>query len=204
MSVQQYTAYWASDLTGGALNPAVTNFFFEETRGGDDDNAADILAFGCYMGMGGEAYCLGISVGAATGGGQLPVPFPVAKYEALRVLDPANLKVLVAYGDTVGDNQPLAVAGTGAVIRKQTGTPGRHGRGRMTTPYLKAAGVTDSGRLSDAQKLAIYSGYNQYIMAVGQPTKEDKNILFNVVPAGQIILSFSITDTLGRVRSRRK
>lgn len=201
MSIVHFTAEVATPVTGGDLNPAVMNFYLNDTRGSLNSMCADIIAFCSYLGAGEEAYIMGVSQGNVGVSGQLPMVFPAAEYDALKALD-VNLKDFDAWGGIVGDAQPLAVAGTGAVIAKQTSTPGRSGRGRMTTPFLKQAGVTSTGTLQYAQKLAIASGYQQYIM---RPSLGGggTNMLKNATGTLSIV-TFSISDTLGRVRSRRK
>ncbi len=199
MAVQHWSVYTENSATGGSTNPAVTNFYVDTAAGTDAEVAANLIAFFSYCSMAIGSTVSGIEVGPSVftpPSGQLPVVFPVTEYAAL-VAGDVNLYPITAYGGNVGVGF-LAAAGSGAVMTKQTATPGRSGRGRLTTPWLSQDAVDGFGRLSSAAQLLLDSGAQDYLGTPFGANHKLKNATAHLP-----IVSYSVTQTLGRVRSRR-
>ncbi|MGV1035384.1 MAG: hypothetical protein ACOYBP_09260 [Microbacteriaceae bacterium] len=199
MTVQQWSVFTENGDVGGSANPAVTNFFIDTAAGTDAFVAANLIAFFSYTSMAIDSTVAGIEVGVSVftpPSGQLPVIFPAVEYAALVAAD-VNLYPITAYGGNVGAGF-LAALGSGAVLRKQTATAGRSGRGRLTTPWLSQDAVDGFGRLSSAAQLKLDSGAFDYLETPFGANHKLKNATTHLP-----ITSMSVTQQLGRVRSRR-
>lgn len=197
MTMKHFSLYTGNTNAGGDSNLAVSNFYIDSVRGSDKAIAADLIAFAQYMVPAGGCYVKSVDVGAAGGGGQLPIAWPAAEYAALQAAD-SNLASLVGYGDVYsGGSDPLAVAGAGIVISRHTALPGRSGRGRMTTPWMNQSAVTSIGTATGPAQAVVVTGYDTYVL------KSDGHHAI-VTLLGTLPVTFvTVTSTLGRVRSRR-
>ncbi len=195
MTLRHFSLYTGNTNAGADTNLAVSNFYIDSARGTDSQIAADLIAWAQYAIPASGTYVKSVDAGVAGGSGQLPIPWPAAAYAVLAAAD-LNLAALVGYSDVFGANA-LAVAGTGAVVARHTATPGRSGRGRLTTPWMNAASVTAIGTLSGSQQAVVLTGYNTYVL------QSDGNHYITGLLGPLPVTFVTVTTTLGRVRSRR-
>jgi hypothetical protein len=192
--------YIGNDGAGADTNLAAINFYNPRNYGTDDPlpDAAFLLAYAQYLLPASDTYVHSIQAGPAGGHGQFPVTFPTVDYAALVAAD-SNLDAMTAYGVRYGFND-LTARGIGAVITRKTTTVGRHGRGRLTTPWLPVSAVTSEGQLLSASAAVPVTGWGLY-MNVGSFFELLKNV--SAVPYLPIV-GVQVSGRLGHVRSRTK
>lgn len=191
---------------GGSTNPAQTVFHIASVAS-DAQIAAQLIAFAQYMLPAADTSVSRVLTGVDAPGPTLPVPFPTAEYAVL-VADDANLTAMTAYGTVYGDN-PLTALGVGAVMSKRTATPGRHGLGRLTTPWLPTTWVDAGGQLASGGPAIIVSGWDAYLMgsttAVPGVTATDlQPFVYAAGAAIHPITVVTVSSDLGRLRSRKQ
>ena len=189
----------------GATNPALqTHWIGSNTSTAQDEVIAQIIAFTQYQYCAVNTRITGIDFSTSPTGGTLPVVFPTVAYGNIQTFD-ATLNPMTAYGVAFG-NSTLAVLGAGAVISKRTTTPGRTGRGRLTTPWLSQNGVTASGSLNALTQAAILDGWNCYMKNIGVGTRYtgliNLNPYVNSSTGDHLITAVTVSSRLGRLRSR--
>lgn len=195
----------ANSNAGGSSNVAQTVFHCDLTVGPvtQDQVAASLVAFAQYMLPAGGCTIERILVGADAPGPTLPLPFPTLDYAVL-ALDDADLDAGLDYGVPYGALQITAL-GVGAVLTKRSMTPGRTGRGRLTTPWLPVSWVDSNGSLGAGGATIITNGFLAYLMGdttaiAGQTSVW--NCAPYIYPSMSPIVNVTVSDRLGRLRSR--
>ena len=200
----RYLVFVTNDSTL-PTNPAVqTHWVGSNTAVGQDEVIAQLIAFTQYQ------YCAvgtrinRIEYSASPTGGTLPVAFPTIAYSNIVAFD-ATLNAMTAYGVAFGAGT-LAVLGAGAVFSKRTTTPGRHGRGRLTTPWLSQNGVTATGALNTLTQAAMLDGWDCYLKNQNVGTRytglTNLNPYVKSTTGDHLITAVTMTTRLGRLRSR--
>lgn len=186
--------------TGGDGNLAVTTFHCDNLSVSDEQIAAQLVAFMVYCSPAGGTYVRAVEVGGDAPGPTLPIAWPAAEWAPLEAGD-VNLPSLTAYSQDIGDG-PLATVGVGIVLTKRTTTPGRHGRGRLTTPWLNKGAVTDQGQATQVAQDFAVEGWNEYVAGDAAAASLLIPYIWPLgVGAGNIAV-VTTTSRLGRVRSR--
>ena len=139
----------------------------------------------------------------SVGSGFTDVPFPATEYAALQALD-VNVPLMPGYGSAFGSGD-LTVLGAGAVIRKQAAFPGRHGRGRMTTPWITKNAVDNGGTLGPGIAVDIAAAAEQYLITncrsvLRYHETSGPSPIVSTTP----IVAYTVDDRLGRLRSRSR
>lgn len=195
-----YTMYIGNDGAGGDTNLAALNFYNEKNFGSDDLNrsVAYLVGYAQYLLPATGTYVQGVSAGPAGGHGQFPQIFPDTEYGILEGADD-NLVAMTDWGVRYGFNN-LTALGIGAVLTKKTTKVGRHGRGRLTSPWLPVSAVTATGSLLSASATAMANGWQSY-MGPGFFAELLKNA--SETPYLPIV-NATVSTRLGHVRSRTK
>lgn len=195
-----YTMYIGNDNAGADTNLAALNFYNNSnyTTGTNlAGDAACLIAFAQYLLPAADTYIKVIEAGQASGGGQFPVAWPTTEYNTLEGAD-ANLATMTAYGVRYGFND-LTALGIGCVLSRRTATPGRAGRGRLTTPWLPVSWVDANGALAAGGPAVVEGGWNTYMES---PVYFDEHLKssLGLLP----IDSVTASSRLGHVRSRTR
>lgn len=199
MSGSRYTVYIGNDAAGGDANLAAVNFYNTDPAVPVESSGelSRLVAFAQYLLPAANTYISGIAVGDAAGGGQFFQEFPAGAYAALAADDTA-LEDMDAWGVRYGFNA-LSPLGTGAVITRRTDSPGRTGRGRLTTPWLPVSWVDSNGSLATGGPAIIVEGWERYMLDV---TDFDEHL--NSSAGLRKITSITVADRLGRVKTRTR
>lgn len=200
----RYILQTANASAGGDTNVAETVFHLgDPDLPPDDDVVAQLCAFAQYMSLATGTYIVGVEKGADAPGPTLPQAFPITQYAALQAED-TNIVELTAYGDPIGTGN-LAPLGSGIVLSKRSTTPGRTGRGRLTTPWLRTAAVSSAGIGVTANLQFLVDGWQTYIMGdhTTVPDSPSVDLGAYIYPSMSPIVAVSATTRLGRLRSRQ-
>lgn len=193
---------------GGSTNPSQTTFHvLAPLVNGDRIVASQLIAFAQYMLPAADCQVSRILVGDDAPGPTLPVDFPDTEYAAL-VAEDTNLQAMTGYGESYGDNA-LTALGVGAVMSKRSATPGRSGRGRLTTPWLPVTWVDAGGQLATGGPAIIVDGWNAYLrgdttVVPGTPAVDLDPYIYTTLGAAHPIVAVTVSSDLGRVRSRKR
>lgn len=189
-----------------STNPAIQTHWVGATSATQEMVAAQLVAFTQYQLCGAGSRIARIEYSTAPTGGTLPIEFPDVAYGLLSFADPA-LVPMTDFNVSFGTG-PLAVLGSGGVFSKRTTTPGRTGRGRLTTPWLRQAEVTAAGRLGAASVTAMLDGWNCYIRRIDIGTRSstiaDLFPYVNSSTGDHLVTNVTMTTRLGRLRSRTR
>lgn len=193
-------------IGGGSTNPALTTFHVDMVSNGltFDMVAAQLVCAMQYMSQADGVSCSRIFSGGDTGP-TLPRAWPTTDYNALQALD-GNLVPLTGFGDIWGSGGDLAPLGSGAVFTKRTALAGRHGLGRLTTPWLPAVSVDGGGQLDPVYGAVFQKGVDTYILGnnAAIPTQTlAANLDTYIYPANAPVLAMTLSRSLGRLRSRK-
>lgn len=163
---------------------------------------AQLIAFAQYQSEATDSYVDGVDYGDDAPGPLLPAPFPTAAYAALVVAN-TDLIAMTSFGQSLGLGN-LAPLGAGMVLSKRSATPGRTGRGRLTTPWLGVGAVTADGIANGVNTQSLADGYYAYLMGdgAGLGIADPVNLEPYIYPANAPIIAATVTNRLGRLRSR--
>lgn len=149
-----------------ALNYQLVDFDFNNTVGDVNTAAASCLAY-MYLNAAAEVLAtntriVGIDSRPVSTSGSTPVPFPVAAYAALVVIDP-RLPPASTYVGTIGVGA-LCPLGTSISVSEVTAHAGPTGRGRHFLPFISRNSVNAGGQVAAAVLGEIDSYYEDHIM----------------------------------------
>jgi hypothetical protein len=200
--MSRYVLITSNANAGGGANQARTTFHISSTFD-TDQVAAQLLGFAQYMlpSSGTQVDEISYAAGDAPGP-MLPLGFPTAKYAALRTHD-SNLAAMTAYATAYGTGD-LTALGVGAVLDKRTATPGRSGRGRLTTPWLNTDSVTAEGVLLSTQAAVLLTGWDDYLRGGNVGGVDLFPYIYDKAGVQHAIVSVTVTTRLGRLRSRSR
>jgi hypothetical protein len=199
----RYIIQTGNAAAGGDTNLADTVLHVVDTLPATPDQVtAQLIAFAQYWSCATDTYVAGIERGADAPGPTLPQTFPTAEYATLQAAD-TNILPMTAFGDLYGTGA-LAPLGVGQVLSKRSTTPGRTGRGRMTTPWLRTAAVASNGIGVVANLQFLVDGWFEYLMGDNTGTGMGVGIDLApyIYPSASPIVNVTATTRLGRVRSR--
>lgn len=200
----RYLVFVTNDATL-PTNPAVQQYLISANSAvTPEEPLAQLIAFTQYQYCATNSRIQKVEFSTAPTGGTLPLAFPTTAYANIQAFD-ATLNAMSAYGVAFGAGT-LAVLGAGAVLSKRTTTPGRSGRGRLTTPWLSQNGVTATGALNSLTQAAILDGWDCYLKNRNIGTRyTGLTDLFPYINGGgssHLITNVTMTTRLGRLRSR--
>lgn len=189
---------------GGSTNPAQT-VIHTIASVATAQAVAQLVAFAQYMLPAEDTLVSRVLFGADAPGPTLPQPFPAVEYGLLAAAD-SNLAAMTDFGVTYGFN-PLTALGVGAVMSKRTATPGRHGLGRLTTPWLPTSWVDAGGQLATGGPAVVEDGWRLYLMGdlTTVPTSPAVDLqpkIYDGTGASHPIVTVTVSSRLGRLRSR--
>ena len=184
---------------GADANTALTTFHLETVGISYAQVAAQLVAFMQYLSPATGCYVRGVSQGADAPGPTMPIPWPTDEYDALAGAD-SNIVAMDSYGDAYGTGN-LAPIGVGIVLTKRTELPGRTGRGRLTTPWLRTGAVSSVGVAVNENIEFAVLGWTNYLM--GAET-EAVDLGAYVYPSLAPITAITGTARLGKVRTRSR
>lgn len=190
---------------GGDANLAIQTHYSDRLTVPININqvVAQFVAFAQYQIEAGGSYVAYVAYrDPAPGGGLVYPPFPATEYGVLAAAD-TNIVAMTAWGTPFGTGN-LAPRGAGIVLDKRTARAGRHFRGRLTTPWLRTAGVTAAGTADPDSQQFVSDGYQSYVRGDPSVTVAGSVVSLRPViwPADEPITSQTVTDRLGRVRKR--
>lgn len=219
MAIKRASVYVANTVMGGATNPSIMGFAWDDTviTLSDEERVARIVAFvrgmvtfSCMA----ATNILRVSIRAAGSGGGVDMPYPAAQVALLDPLLNADAKVGIhANYPGFASSATLAIRGASINIAERTATPGRKGQGRLFVPFTPGDAVDGSGflRVDRVQQVTrIYEG--MFLGKPGSPNLVAPTV--PLVPAGLVIASAGGTSaiiqsgtaqpTISILRSRRR
>lgn len=195
--MSRYVLESANEDAGADANPALTTYHVNDSLTAPSQVAAQLIAFHQYMSPGAGCYIRGVQRGLDAPGPTMPVPFPVGDYAALVAAD-ADIVAMGSYGVSYGSGA-LAPIGVGIVLQKRSTTPGRTGRGRLTTPWLRASAVSAVGVAVNANVNFLITGWSLYLDGVSTPAFDLSPYIW---PSMSPIVAVTGSARLGKVRTR--
>lgn len=194
-----------NDDAGGDSNLAIQTHYLDRlaTPVGINQTVAQLVAFAQYQIEAATSYVAFVGYrDPAPGGGLIYPPFPTTEYGVLAVTD-TNILPMTAWATQFGTGA-LAPRGAGIVMTKRTNMAGRAFRGRLTTPWLRTAGVTAAGTADPTAQQFVADGYQAYLLGDPAITVAGSVVSLSPViyPADEPITGVTVTDRLGRVRKR--
>lgn len=195
--MSRYIVQTGNENAGADANLAYTTFFVNDALIAQTQVGAQLVAFMQYLSPAAGTYVRGIERGADAPGPTFPVAFNSALYADIAAAD-SNILSLTAYGQNYGQGN-LAPLGVGIVFSKRTAVPGRSGRGRLTSPWLRTGAVSVLGvALNDNIDFGVL-GWNNHLKG---DSSASSNLNPYVYPLNSPIVSLTGTARLGKVRTR--
>jgi hypothetical protein len=197
--VTRYIVETGNENAGADANTALTSFHVNDSTLSDADVASQLIAFMQYLSPGAGCYIRGITSGLDAPGPTMPIPFPTTEYAAIQAGD-TNIIAMDSYGDTFGTGN-LAPIGVGIVLTKRTALPGRTGRGRLVTPWLRSGAVSSVGVAVNENIEFAVLGWNNHIRGDETPSVDLGAYIW---PSMANIIAVTGTARLGKLRTRSR
>ena len=200
----RYIVTMTNDLAPN--NESISTYFIGDNTTDVAKVAAQLIAFSQWHQPAVGTRITGIEYSVAPTGGTLPVPFPVTSYAIISPADPV-LVPMADYGVPFGFSS-LAALGVGMVLSKRSTTPGRTGRGRLTSAFLGQGYVTAAGDLNPGTGIAFVRAWDGYLRDTGSQTRDVSVI--DLLPyiesstGAHLITNVTVSNRLGRLRSRSR